>query len=53
VRQHGYSLPNPNFSGHGPVFPASIRSNPKFESASRPCQRLLFPARTGSPSPRA
>lgn len=53
VRQHGYNLPNPNLSGHGPVFPASIRSNPKFQSASRPCQRLLFPARTGSPSPRA
>ncbi len=49
VRQHGYDLPNPNFSGHGAVFPASIRSKPKFQSASRACQSLLFPARSGSP----
>ncbi|MGZ4331302.1 MAG: hypothetical protein ACXVXL_25270, partial [Solirubrobacteraceae bacterium] len=29
VRQHGYNLPNPNFSGKGPVFPANIRTNEK------------------------
>ncbi len=44
VRQHGYQLPNPNFSGNGPVFPASIRSNAKFKTASRACQNLLTPA---------
>ena len=44
VRQHGYKLPNPNFSGNGPVFPASIRSNAKFQAASRACQNLLAPA---------
>ena len=44
VRQHGYKLPNPNFSGNGPVFPASIRSNAKFQSASR---ALPEPAGTG------
>ncbi len=48
VRQHGYQLPNPNFSGAGPVFPAKIRSNAKFQSASRACQNLLAP--TGAPA---
>jgi hypothetical protein len=43
VRQHGYNLPNPNFSGKGPVFPANIRSNPKFQAASQACQSLLVP----------
>jgi hypothetical protein len=41
VRQHGYNMPNPNFSGNGPIFPASIRSDPKFQAASRNCQSLL------------
>lgn len=45
VRQHGYNLPNPNFSGTGPVFPANIRGNAKFQAASRACQSLLGPAR--------
>jgi hypothetical protein len=43
VRQHGYHLPNPNFSGKGSVFPASVRSNSKFKTASRACQSLLRP----------
>jgi hypothetical protein len=46
VRQHGFNMPNPKFSG-GPVFPASIRSNPKFVSASKACASLLV--RGGSP----
>ena len=50
VRQHGYNLPNPNFSGKGPVFPANIRSNAKFQAASRACQTLLVPPR-GSAAP--
>jgi len=45
VRQHGYNLPNPNFSGKGPVFPSNIRTNAKFQAASRPCQSLLTPRR--------
>jgi hypothetical protein len=45
VRQHGYNLPNPNFSGKGPIFPASIQTNPKFQAASRACQNLLVPTR--------
>ena len=43
VRQHGYKLPEPNFSGNGPVFPANIRTNKKFQSASKACQSLLAP----------
>ena len=50
VRQHGYNLPNPNLSGTGPVFPASIRSNPKFQAASRVCQNLLVPSSGGPTS---
>ena len=45
VRQHGYNLPNPNFSGKGPIFPANIQTNPKFQAASRACQNLLVPTR--------
>ena len=45
VRQHGYNLPNPNFSGKGPIFPANIQSNKKFQTASRACQSLLVPPR--------
>jgi hypothetical protein len=44
VSQHGYTLPKPNFSGKGPVFPAKIETNPKFVSASRACQAQLRPA---------
>ncbi len=44
VRSHGYDLPNPNFSGNGPVFPSNTRSNAKFQTASKACQSLLTPA---------
>ena len=47
VRQHGYNMPKPNFSGNGSVFPASIRTNSKFQMASRSCARLLFPQSGG------
>jgi hypothetical protein len=44
VRQHGYpQMPNPNFTGKGPIFPANIRTNPKFVSASRSCASTLRP----------
>jgi hypothetical protein len=49
VRQHGYNLPNPNFSGKGPIFPANIQSNAKFQAASKPCQSLLTPPRGSAP----
>jgi hypothetical protein len=48
VRNHGYNLPNPNFSGNKPVFPANIRSNKKFQSASKACQSLLAPPQGGA-----
>jgi len=47
VRQHGYQLPKPNFSGKGPVFPARIETNAKFKSASRACQGVLAPGPAG------
>lgn len=47
VRQHGYNIPNPNLSGKGAVFPSNIRTNPKFQSASKACQSLLVPSRPG------
>jgi hypothetical protein len=43
VRQHGYNLPKPNFSGHGGVFPSKIQSDPKFQAASKACASLLRP----------
>jgi hypothetical protein len=48
VRQHGYNVPNPNFSGNGPIFPRNIQSNAKFQAASRACQSLLIPQRPPS-----
>jgi hypothetical protein len=43
VGQHGYKLPQPNFSGHGAIFPAKIASDPKFRAASKSCLSLLRP----------
>ena len=37
VKQHGYNLPAPNFSGKGPIFPATIERNKKFQTAARAC----------------
>jgi hypothetical protein len=45
VRKNGYDLPNPNFSGSGPIFPANVQSNPRFQAASKKCQNLLIPPR--------
>jgi len=54
VRRHGYDLPKPNFSrGNGGIFPSNIRTNKKFEAASRSCTKLLIrpaPASTTSSS---
>jgi hypothetical protein len=50
VRKHGFAaMPSPNFSGKGPVFPASIRTNKKFVAASRACANLLVAP--GAPPP--
>lgn len=46
VRTHGFpQMPSPNFSGTGSVFPANIRTNSKFQAASRQCASILIPAR--------
>jgi hypothetical protein len=47
VKQHGYNLPTPNFSGKGPVFPANIERNKKFQTAARACASDLRPAGAG------
>jgi hypothetical protein len=47
VRKHGYSLPKPNTSGNGAIFPRSIESNKKFQAAARSCASVLRP---GTPS---
>jgi hypothetical protein len=49
VKQHGYNLPSPNFSGKGPIFPVSIEKNTKFQAAAKSCQADLRPAGNGSP----
>ena len=49
VKQHGYDLPAPNFTGKGSVFPASIEKNKKFVAASKACASDLRPAGAGGP----
>jgi hypothetical protein len=44
VKQHGYTLPKPDTSGKGPVFPRSIESNATFQKAARACSADLKPA---------
>jgi len=49
VRKNGYpQMPSPNFSGKGAVFPSSIRTNSKFQSASKACAKTLVPPRSGT-----
>jgi hypothetical protein len=43
VKQHGYDLPTPDFSGKGPIFPATISRNKKFQAAARACASDLRP----------
>jgi hypothetical protein len=44
VKQHGYTLPKPNLSGKGPIYPVAIEHNAKFQAASKSCASLLRPA---------
>ena len=44
VKAHGYTLPAPNFSGKGGIFPRNIESNKKFQTASQACASDLRPA---------
>jgi hypothetical protein len=41
VKQHGFTLPAPNFSGAGPVFPRNVETKPAFQAAARSCSGLL------------
>lgn len=43
VKQHGYDLPAPNFSGKGAIFPAAIARSKKFQAAARSCASELRP----------
>jgi hypothetical protein len=47
VKQHGYNLPTPNFSSKGPIFPAAIERNKKFQTAARACASDLRPQGVG------
>jgi len=49
VKQHGYNLPTPNFSGKGSIFPAAVARDKKFQAAARACASDLRPA--GAPGP--
>jgi len=56
VKKHGYTLPKPNTSGTGPVFPARIQGNKQFQAAAKNCVGILRPvtsagARPGATSP--
>lgn len=41
VKKHGFTLPKPNTSGKGPIFPANIESNKTFQAASKSCASIL------------
>jgi hypothetical protein len=43
VKQHGFNLPTPNFSGKGAIFPAAVARNKKFQTAARACASDLRP----------
>lgn len=53
VRQNGFDLPDPNFSGDGPIFdPKKVDQTDKaFQAASAKCQDELRPQASSSTSP--
>jgi hypothetical protein len=53
VRQNGFDLPDPNFSGDGPIFdPQKVdQSDKTFQAASAKCQDKLRPQASSSSSP--
>jgi hypothetical protein len=53
VKQHGYTLPAPNFTGKGGIFPSSIQSNKTFQAAAKTCQSDLRPAGAPGATPGA
>jgi hypothetical protein len=48
VRENGYELAEPNFSGEGPIFEKSESESAAFKKASEQCQSLLGGPRTNS-----
>ena len=48
VRENGYELAEPNFSGEGPIFDKSESESEAFKKASEQCQSLLGGPRTKS-----
>ena len=50
VRENGYELPEPNFSGEGPIFKKSESESAAFRKASEQCQGLFGRPR-GGPGP--
>jgi len=47
VRENGYELPEPNFSGEGPIFKKSESESAAFRKASEQCQGLFGRPRGG------
>jgi hypothetical protein len=47
VRENGYELAEPDFSGEGPIFDKSESESAAFKKASEQCQSLLGGPRTG------
>ena len=41
VRENGYELGEPNFSGEGPIFEKAESESAEFKKASAQCQELL------------
>ena len=41
VRENGYELAEPNFSGEGPIFEKTESESAAFKRASKQCQSLL------------
>ena len=48
VRENGYELAEPNFSGEGPVFERSESESAAFKEASKSCESLLRGGSEGS-----
>jgi len=50
VRENGYELADPNFSGEGPIFEKSESESSAFKDASKGCEDLLKGGESGSES---
>jgi hypothetical protein len=50
VRENGYELAEPNFSGEGPIFDKSESESSAFKEANKSCEDLLKGGESGSES---